>query len=81
MNKDKSIGASLLIASIFGIFIYGWLIYTFPVVVLQITAMVAVVAILGILAWIGWTMATAPAPEPIEATEPSAPSSTQPESQ
>ena len=66
MNKDQSIGAVILIASIVGILIYGWLVYAYPIVVLQITAFVAVAAILVILAWIGWTMATTPPPAPLE---------------
>ena len=66
MNKDQSIGAIILVASVVGILVYAWLIYTFPLIVLQITAFLAVAAVLVILAWIGWTMATTPPPTPLE---------------
>ena len=66
MNKDQSIGAIILVASVVGILVYAWLIYTFPLIVLQITAFLAVAAMLVILAWIGWTMATTPPPTPLE---------------
>ena len=66
MNKDQAIGAIILVISIAGILIYAWLIYAYPVVVLQITAFVAVAGILVIVGWIGWTMATTPPPAPLE---------------
>ncbi|MCP8312790.1 MAG: transcriptional regulator [archaeon] len=70
MEKDQAIGAIILIASILGIIIYGWLLFFFgaqiSLLVLQITVFIAAVAILAILAWIGWTMATTPPPKPIE---------------
>jgi predicted DNA-binding transcriptional regulator len=66
MNKDQGIGAVLLVAGIVGIVIYGWLLYAYAIVVLQITAFIAVAAVLVILAWIGWTMATTPPPAPLE---------------
>lgn len=77
MDKDRLIGGIILVASVVGIIVYGWLIYAFPTVVLQITAFIAVAAVLVILAWIGWTMATTPPPAPIEA--PSVSASTGPE--
>jgi predicted DNA-binding transcriptional regulator len=67
MNKDQAIGAVILIASVVGALVYGWLIYAFPMVILQITAFLAVATVLVILAWIGWTMATTPPPAPLEA--------------
>ncbi|NWG09204.1 MAG: transcriptional regulator [Nitrososphaerales archaeon] len=71
MEKDQAIGAIILIASILGIIIYGWLLFFIaPQLVLQISAFIAVVAILVILAWIGWTMATTPPPKPIETEVP-----------
>jgi predicted DNA-binding transcriptional regulator len=77
LNKDQAIGALMLIASIAGIIIYGWLLFFIdPQRVLQISAFIAVVAILAILAWIGYTMATTPPPAPIEAELPTAPSET-----
>ena len=72
MNKDQSIGAIILVASVVGILAYAWLIYAFTILVLQITAFVAVAGILGIAAWIGWTMATTPPPAPLE-PEPASP--------
>ena len=69
MNKDQLIGFSILIASIIGIGLYAWLLYTYALIVLQITAFIAITAILGILAWIGYTMATTPPPTPIEDIE------------
>jgi len=75
LNKDQAIGAVIFIASVAGIALYGWLIYAFAILVLQVTAFLAVAAVLVILAWIGWTMATTPPPEPIEFETPSATSS------
>jgi predicted DNA-binding transcriptional regulator len=66
MNKDQGIGAVILVGSVAGIVLYAWLIYTFTIVVLQITAFAALAGILGIAAWIGWTMATTPPPAPLE---------------
>jgi len=68
LEKDQAIGAIILIASILGIVIYGWLLFftLWALIVLQITIFIAVVVILAILAWIGWTMATTPPPKPIE---------------
>ncbi len=68
MEKDRAIGAIILIASILSIIIYGWLLFftVWHLIVLEITVFIAVVVILAILAWIGWTMATTPPPKPIE---------------
>jgi threonine/homoserine/homoserine lactone efflux protein len=66
MNKDRAIGAVILAGSVVGIIVYAWLVYAFPVVVLQVTAYVAVAGVLAVLAWIGWTMATTPPPVPFE---------------
>lgn len=66
MNRDQAIGAVILIGSMIGIALYGWLIHAFAILVLQVTAFIAVAAVLVILAWIGWTMATTPPPEPID---------------
>ena len=73
MNKDQGIGAVILIASIVGVVVYTWLLFTRPIIVLQITAFIAVALVLVIAAWIGWTMATTPPPAPLE-TEPPTPS-------
>lgn len=72
MNKDQLIGVIILVAGVAGILLYAWLIYTFPLIVLEITAFLAVAAVLVILAWIGWTMATTPPPAPLE-PEPASP--------
>ena len=66
MDKDQSIGVVILLGSVLGIALYGWLLYAFPIIVLELTAFAAVGAVLCIVAWIGWTMATTPPPEPIE---------------
>jgi predicted DNA-binding transcriptional regulator len=67
LANDRAIGGTILIASIFGIVIYGGLLYE-PWSwewTLRLTAFLAVALLLGILAWIGYTMATTPPPEPI----------------
>jgi len=66
LNKDQILGVMILVGSTMGILIYSWLLYIFPIIVLQVTAFVAAAGVLGILAWIGWTMATTPPPEPID---------------
>ena len=66
MNKDQGIGAVILVASIIGVIVYTWLLFTYAIVVLQITAFIAVAAVLVIAGWIGWTMATTPPPAPLE---------------
>lgn len=66
MDKDRAIGAVILIGSLLGIIIYGWLVYSWAIIVLQITAFLGIAVILAILAWIGYTMATTPPPAPIE---------------
>jgi len=67
MDKDRSIGILMFVTCIGGIIIYAWLLLTWAIPVLQITAFVGVAAILAIVAWIGWTMVTTPPPPPIEA--------------
>jgi predicted DNA-binding transcriptional regulator len=65
-------GAAILVISLVVIVVYAWLLYSYALIVLQITAFVAVAGVLLILAWIGWTMATTPPPAPIEIPEPTA---------
>ncbi len=65
MANDRAIGVGIFAGSIVGIILYGALIFTWPLIVLEITAFVAVLVLLAILAWIGYTMATTPPPEPI----------------
>ena len=71
MSKDQALGAVLLIASVLGIIIYGWLVFLteYSLLVLELTGFVAIAGILGILSWIGYTMATTPPPKPIEDLE------------
>jgi predicted DNA-binding transcriptional regulator len=66
MNRDQGIGAVILVASVAGIVVYAWLLFTYAIMILQITAFVAVAGVLVIAAWIGWTMATTPPPAPLE---------------
>jgi len=71
LSRDQVIGLLLLIASIAGILIYGWIIFftDWFLLLLQITGFIAVAGVLGILAWIGYTLATTPPPKPIEEVE------------
>jgi len=66
MNKDQAAGVAILVGSVAGIIVYAWLLYTYAIVTLQVTAFLAVAAVMTILAWIGWTMATTPPLEPID---------------
>ncbi|MEM4430518.1 MAG: transcriptional regulator [Thermofilaceae archaeon] len=70
MTRDQAVGAALMIGSIAGIAIYGWLLMSpYSILILQLTAFIAVAGVLGILAWIGYTLATTPPPKPIEEIE------------
>ena len=71
MNRDQLVGALILIASIIGILVYGWILFFtgWTLILLQLTGFIAVAAVLGILAWIGYTLATTPPPKPIEDIE------------
>jgi len=71
MNRDKLVGALILIASIIGILVYGWIVFftEWALILLQLTGFIAVAVVLGILAWIGYTLATTPPPKPIEDIE------------
>ena len=66
MSKDQGMGLALVVISILGIVLYGWFVYGWPLLTLQITAFVAVAGILLIVAWIGYTMATTPPPAPLQ---------------
>ncbi len=66
MNSDQLLGAVIMAVSILVILVYGYLIYMYPLIVLQITVFIVVAVLLGILAWIGYTLLTTPAPKPIE---------------
>ena len=71
MSRDQVIGALILVASVIGIIVYGWILFftEWTILLLQLTGFVAVAAVLGILAWIGYTLATTPPPKPIEEIE------------
>jgi len=71
LSKDQLIGLLLLVVGVFGILLYGWLVFLtqWSMIVLQLTGFVAVAAILAIVSWIGYTMATTPPPKPIEDIE------------
>lgn len=71
LPRDKQLGALLLVGSIIGIVLYGWLVLfsQWALIVIQLTAFAGVAAILGILAWIGYTLATTPPPKPLEEIE------------
>ncbi|MGQ9781855.1 MAG: transcriptional regulator [Nitrososphaeria archaeon] len=66
MNKDQLIGLALLIGSIVGIVIYGYLLYNWATIILQVTAFLIVAGGLVVVGWIGYTLATTPPPTPIE---------------
>ena len=65
MANDRAIGGAIFGGSVIGIIVYIVLMFYWPLIVLEITAILAVFILLAILAWIGYTMATTPPPEPI----------------
>ena len=71
MNREQVFGVLILIASVIGIIVYGWILFftEWTILLLQITGFIAVAGVLGILAWIGYTLATTPPPKPIEEVE------------
>jgi predicted DNA-binding transcriptional regulator len=87
MSKAQAIGLAIFVLSVLGIILYGWFVYSWPLITLQITAFLAVALVLIIAAWIGYTMATTPPPEPLEpiptsaAAEPSTTPDTQTKAQ
>ena len=68
MNKDQVTGALILIASVIGIVLYGWILFfaKWSTLLLQLTGFIGVAVVLGMLAWIGYTLATTPPPKPVE---------------
>ena len=76
MSKDQGYGVVILAVSIVGIILYGYLVYTWALVTLQVTAFLGVALILIIAAWIGYTMATTPPPAPLEPEATSTPAVT-----
>lgn len=77
MSKDQWYGLLILIAAVAGIMVYVWLLFVFPLIVLQLTALIAVGGILVIVAWIGYTMATTPPPAALELESSATPSVTE----
>jgi predicted DNA-binding transcriptional regulator len=73
MSKDQWYGVLILIAAVVGLVVYVWLLFGFPLIVLQVTALIAVGGILVIVAWIGYTMATTPPPAPLDLEAPEMP--------
>ena len=69
MSKDQWIGLALIIGSIAGIIVYGWLVYSWTTIILMISAFLVIAAGLGIVGWIGFTLVTTPAPRPIDEIE------------
>jgi predicted DNA-binding transcriptional regulator len=71
LSRDRVIGGSIFILSIFVILVYGWILFftEYSIIALQVTAFIAVAGVLAILAWIGYTLATTPPPKPIEEIE------------
>jgi len=68
LNKDQVTGALILIASVIGIVLYGWILFfaKWSTLLLQLTGFIGVAVVLGMLAWIGYTLATTPPPKPVE---------------
>ncbi|MGA3297372.1 MAG: transcriptional regulator [Candidatus Bathyarchaeia archaeon] len=58
MSRDQTIGAVILLASVVGLVTYGYVLYFYAMLVLQVTAFVAVAVVLAILGKIGLTMTT-----------------------
>ena len=71
MVNDRSLGFAIVAVSIFGILAYGWLLWSFPTMILQLTAFLTVSSVLGIVAWIGFTMFRIKPREPIDIQAPS----------
>ena len=67
MEKDRLVGAGILLASIVVAVVYALLLYLghgSTLTIILVSA--ALFVLLGIVGWIGWAMATTPAPKPIE---------------
>ncbi len=64
MNRDQVLGTLILVGSIPGILLYGWLLFftAWSLFVLQLTAFIGLGVVLVLLAWIGYTIATTPPP-------------------
>lgn len=71
LDRDQLLGLFMLVASVAGVLVYGWLVFfsQWMMLALQLTAFIAIATVLAILAWIGYTLATTPPPKPIEEME------------
>ncbi|MCS6769663.1 MAG: transcriptional regulator [Candidatus Caldarchaeum sp.] len=74
MARDQTVGVLLLLGSLAGIAVYGWLVFLPPIpgldiTVLKLTGFVAIAGVLGIVGWIGYTLTTTPPPKPLEEIE------------
>ncbi|MCI4437947.1 MAG: transcriptional regulator, partial [Ignisphaera sp.] len=70
LNRDKIIGAGLVIASVIAIVLIAYLLFfageAIAILTLKAIVMIAVLALAGIVGWIGYTLASTPPPKPIE---------------
>lgn len=62
LPRGSIIGILLLGGSVSGVLFYGWLVFSFATITLQVTAFAIVAALFAGLAWIGWSMAVVPPP-------------------
>ncbi|MEM1943459.1 MAG: hypothetical protein QXO30_01030 [Candidatus Caldarchaeum sp.] len=74
MARDQTLGAVLLLGSVVGVVVYGWILFLPPLagldlLLLKLTGFIAVAGVLGIIGWIGYTLATTPPPKPLEEIE------------
>lgn len=74
MARDQTLGAVLLLGSVLGVVVYGWILFLPPLagldlLLLKLTGFIAVAGVLGIIGWIGYTLATTPPPKPLEEIE------------
>ena len=70
MAEGQTLGAIVLVVSVIGIPLYGYLIFFWDaLLVLEVAVFLEVVSVLCILAWIGHTLATTPPPQAIEEIE------------
>jgi predicted DNA-binding transcriptional regulator len=66
MSKDQAGGLAIFVLSVLGIILYGWFVYGWPLITLQVTAFLSAALILAITAWSGYMVATTPPPAPLE---------------
>jgi len=67
MEKDRLVGAGILLVGIAAAIVYVLLLYLgYGSILVTILVSIAFFVLLGIVGWIGWTIATTPSPKPIE---------------